>query len=53
MNPSQENPMAGRKQELEALNPELLELLTTLRDSIDAKLEELGVEDSDFPDSED
>ena len=33
------------KQELEDLNSELIKFLTALRAEIDAKLEELGVED--------
>ena len=35
------------RQELEDLNSELIELLTTIRDQIDAKLDELAAEDEE------
>ena len=38
------------KQELEALTSDLIEMLTAIRDQIDSKLEELGVEDDPGPD---
>lgn len=43
----------GRKQELQELNLQLIDFLTALRDQIDSKFEELGVEDSVSPDLDD
>ena len=40
------------KQELEALTSDLIEMLAAIRDQIDAKLEQFGIEDPDTDDSE-
>jgi hypothetical protein len=48
---SQEEKVAMNKKELRALNDELIEMLISMRDHIDEKLEELGAVESEDEDA--
>jgi hypothetical protein len=50
--PDEKGP-AMNKKELRALNDELIDMLITMRDQIDEKLEELGAVESEDVESED